>query len=226
MSPKPNKKRVSNWRLQRLTISKPKLILLFLVGILLLGLLFVANFGLFQLRVNSLLENSVNSENWHTFHLESYPLSIEYPDLWVAHETPQGNHGDNAAIAGISFPSGFNFAPFIQIAKKWEITENLNNIADWGQLRALQLGYKSFSLNPIEIDGNQGLIRDYRYRGRTYFGTYTMACQDLYLWEAGVGYAFTFCADKDEFEHFKPMFQKMQDSIQLGIEPQQPTSTP
>ena len=135
-----------------------------------------------------------------TFQSELKPISIDYPENWRAvFNLYQGDGRDKEAIAQIK-PVGHNY-PYLQIAYRRLETTSLETIADWGEERITnpirnvpRILYKTDSLENLEVDDQQILVRQYHYIDYT---SERINCIHTYLLDAQDSYIIEMCVNEE-----------------------------
>jgi hypothetical protein len=136
-------------------------------------------------------------------------FSIDYPQSWVAHETPHGIHGDQEVIAEILVPG--RSWPSVVIAHQTVLEEDIYQIATWGDTRAKKhSNYVATTLEPLNAPNFDGLLREYSWESSSpVFGVSNVQCKDWYVLSTTSGYALSFCAEKKDWHQVDQVFQQM-----------------
>lgn len=141
-------------------------------------------------------------------------ISMNYPNSWVANETPQGDHGDDEILAGFFVPGrGF---PHVLIASR-EFSENkIDQVVLWGEKRARikYPNYTQLELNTFSAKHNDGWYRKYSGLSESLiFGSSVVICCDYYLLSDTIGYSISFCSMKEDWPQVEKIAQEMMDSL-------------
>jgi hypothetical protein len=142
-------------------------------------------------------------------------FSISYPENWTVIETPQGSHGDKEIVTVI-IVAGHQIAN-ITMARQSFVQGNIDEVVDWGQLRAASLyGYKSISLDPVTSNGYDGYLHEYSFSNQSaWSGMEFSHCQDLYLYENNTGYSLAFCSSEKDWPDLLSYYVEMQNSFSM-----------
>lgn len=155
-----------------------------------------------------------------SFHSSTNNFSIEHPFRWVAHDTRQGEHGDNDVIAGIYVPGrGF---PHVVIASTSLNTSDFQQLLVWGEERAREKhsDYEQINLDKFSTSYYDGIFRDYTWSSNSkLFGHPKIHCRDYYLMKNHIGYVISSCAEQDDWVAAEEVFSQMIDSFNLGDNP-------
>ncbi len=161
---------------------------------------------------SSLPFGPVAVEKMHTWESQLGKFSIAYPENWIAHELPQGSHGDKEVLAIIT-PRN-NSLPLVLVAQRKFPSHEISNVASWGELRNQNRGnYKSLRLENISTSNVTGQVREYTMIFDSPLGATKEHCLDLYTLNNELGYQFTFCADEKDWAKMNTAFRDMIQSL-------------
>jgi hypothetical protein len=146
---------------------------------------------------------------------EHIHISINYPDSWVAGETPQGiRGGDDEVVAGFFVP--WHSFPHVIIASKTFPQDEIDQVLSWGETRAKRKypNYTQLDLNTFSTKYNDGWYREYSGTSDSLiFGLDVILCRDYYLLNKSIGYVFTFCSTEKDWPRVEKVAEEMIDSL-------------
>lgn len=144
-------------------------------------------------------------------------FAIDYPANWDLSETPQGNHGDQEAIAeGVNLPQSW---PSIVIAKRMFPKGDLLQVAAWGAARAKAYNkYASLSLDTLSTPNLNGVLRTYTWMSpaTVIADSRVIQCEDWYVLRGESGYAVSLCAEKSDWTKVEPVFRQIIESFAVS----------
>ncbi len=160
------------------------------------------------------------SADWAIFQSNIKPISIEYPENWRADNLPQGQARDSEAIAYIR-PVHLSSYPYMQIAYKQMSDPSLEAVANWGESRIgssernyTTNDYETASLEKIEIDKREALLRKYNYLDDL---SNRIKCFHIYLLHGIEAYTIEMCVDQDnDSPELQSVLERMIKSISLN----------
>jgi len=149
------------------------------------------------------------------FTSKTFGISIQYPESWVAFETPTGNHDDREVIAWISVPG--RTWPFLSVAKHDFEDGDLDQVIQWGLKRIDRAGgTQSSGISSIKTSTLSGKYSNYSYESfSNLFGKRSIICQSFFFLENRKGYMISFCAESDIWKELIDTEKAMIDSLKL-----------
>lgn len=149
---------------------------------------------------------------WKTFQSQLKPISMFYPASWIAHETPQGNHGDLEVIAYIT-PIAHDY-PYVKIAHQEISRPSLDEVASWGESRITFPSRVLISLTKIDVQGQTVLLRNYTYVD---WREKKINCKHVYLLKGDDAYIIEMCVDqKNDSPKLQSAWKQMIESISIS----------
>lgn len=149
------------------------------------------------------------------FTSKTFGISIQYPESWVAFETPTGNHGDREVITWIGVPG--RSWPFLSVAKYDLKDVNLDQVIQWGLERIDRSGgTQSSGISSIETSTLSGKYTNYSYESfSNLLGKKSIMCQVFFFLKSGKGYMISFCAESGSEKELIDTEKAMIDSLKL-----------
>ena len=146
---------------------------------------------------------------------ETFGISIQYPESWVAFETPTGNHGDREVITWISVPG--RTWPFLSVAKHDFEDGNLDQVIQWGLERIERTGgTQNSGISSIQTPILSGKYTNYSYESfSNLLGKKSIICQGFFFLNSGKGYMISFCAENGSGKELIDTEKAMIDSLKL-----------
>jgi hypothetical protein len=185
------------------------LILAVSVLVTLFGLLFSSNYRSRVLGIG-LPSPMVNFQGHY------FAFSIDLPKNWIIFELPSGNHGDMEAFATISATG--RVYPGILLSRKLTSSQTLSDVSLWGENREQKIG-KIIQGKTYEYDSSnyKGFIFEYERESTDLFSMGSMVdCKDWYMVNGANGYSLAFCAEKDQWNEVKQVFNTIIESFLVG----------
>lgn len=150
-----------------------------------------------------------------SFQASNLPFVIDYPESWIAVETPGGNRGDAEIVATISIPG--RPLPFISIASQRFVNGTIEQVVDWGTQRAKTIVVRNKGSDFTEINtgeiytstGMRGQYRIYSWKVHTIIKEYIYQCEDNYFIQKNTGLAIRQCSEQKDWATVQKVFQDM-----------------
>jgi len=150
--------------------------------------------------------------SFNVFDSYSGNFFVNYPENWLAVDTPGGNKGDSYITTLIMYYDSNNYV-YIEVARNIFSNNNLDGVKKWGIEREDGRFYNEIQCNNLTISGNVGIICEYTISSRSVIKNTMNHCINWYTINNQDGYIFRFCSNEKSWEYVEQTFYDILYSI-------------